>query len=128
MTSPCMDRESKKCTKNFQKLSMEKPIIIHQNILLIKEGMMGKRLFLMKRYTDNRFLVPYNPHLLLKYNCHINVEVCSTVQCVKYLFNYCYKGHYWAMIKMTDIDDSVNNDGDNENFDYDEIKQFLNTR
>ena len=28
------------------------------------------------------------------------------------------------MIKMTDIDYSVNNDGENENFDYDEIKQF----
>ena len=32
------------------------------------------------------------------------------------------------MIKMTDNDYSVNNDGETENFDYDEIKQFLNTR
>ena len=32
------------------------------------------------------------------------------------------------MIKITDIDYLVNNDGENKNFDYDEIKQFLNTR
>ena len=32
------------------------------------------------------------------------------------------------MIKMTDIGYSVNNNAENENFDYDEIKQFLNTR
>ena len=52
------------------------------------------------KVADNRFVVPYNPYLLLKFNSHINVEVCSTVQCIKYLFKYCYKGHDYAFIKM----------------------------
>ncbi|XP_031125091.1 uncharacterized protein LOC116027528 [Ipomoea triloba] len=26
---------------------------------------------------DNRWIVPYNPQLLLKFDCHINVEVCE---------------------------------------------------
>ena len=42
---------------------------------------------------DNRWVVPYNPYLLLKYNAYINVEICSTVSAVKYLYKYVYKGH-----------------------------------
>jgi len=37
-------------------------------------------------------VVPYNPWLLLKYNCHINVEVCSSIKSIKYLYKYVYKG------------------------------------
>ncbi len=38
---------------------------------------------------DNRWVVPYNPYLTMRYQCHINVEVCSSIMAVKYL----YKGH-----------------------------------
>ena len=41
---------------------------------------------------DNRWVVPYNPFLLHKYQCHMNVEVCATVQAVKYIHKYVYKG------------------------------------
>jgi hypothetical protein len=40
----------------------------------------------------NRDVVPYNPHLTQKYNCHINVEICSNISVVKYLYKYIYKG------------------------------------
>ena len=131
MTSPCMDRETKKCTKNFPKAFNEKTDYNTTGYPIYRRRNDGKKIVFnekSKRYADNRFVVPYNPYLLLKYNCHINVEVCSTVQCVKYLFKYCYEGHDCAMIKKTDNDYSVNNDGETENFDSDEIKQFLNTR
>jgi hypothetical protein len=49
---------------------------------------------------DNRHIVPYNPALLLKYKAHINVEICSTISAVKYLYKYCYKGHDRAMFSM----------------------------
>jgi hypothetical protein len=38
-------------------------------------------------------VVPYNSYLSLLFNCHINVEVCTSVAAVKYLYKYVYKGH-----------------------------------
>ena len=34
---------------------------------------------------DNRWVVPYNRYLFLKYSGHINVEICSSLMSVKYL-------------------------------------------
>ncbi|XP_022895478.1 uncharacterized protein LOC111409696 [Olea europaea var. sylvestris] len=41
---------------------------------------------------DNRWVVPYHPYILAKYDCHINVEI-SSVKAVKYLYKYVYKGY-----------------------------------
>jgi hypothetical protein len=41
---------------------------------------------------DNRHVVPYNLWLSTKYDAHINVEICSSVTAVKYLYKYVYKG------------------------------------
>ncbi|QRV95937.1 ATP-dependent DNA helicase PIF1 [Ceratobasidium sp. AG-Ba] len=41
---------------------------------------------------DNRNVVPYSPYLCRKFNCHINVETCSGIGAVKYIFKYVYKG------------------------------------
>jgi hypothetical protein len=39
----------------------------------------------------------YNPYLTMQYQCHINVEVCSFIMAVKYLYKYVYKGHDRAL-------------------------------
>jgi hypothetical protein len=49
---------------------------------------------------DNSWVVPYNPYLTLKYNAHINLELCSTVKSVKYLYKYIYKGYDCANIEL----------------------------
>jgi hypothetical protein len=58
--------------------------------------------------------VPYNPGLLMRYNCHINVEACSSIKAVKYLFKYVYKGHDQASISVNadkhERDDGVINE------------------
>ncbi|KAK9665852.1 hypothetical protein RND81_14G140800 [Saponaria officinalis] len=35
---------------------------------------------------NNGWVIPYNPYLLALFDCHIKVEVCSTIQAVKYLY------------------------------------------
>jgi hypothetical protein len=41
---------------------------------------------------DNNWVAPYNPYLSKKYQAHINIEVRSGVQAVKYIHGYVYKG------------------------------------
>ncbi|GBN69615.1 hypothetical protein AVEN_25777-1 [Araneus ventricosus] len=53
-----------------------------------------------KYSIDNRWVVPYNPWLIKKFNAHINVEVCALVKSVKYLYKYVYKGHDAASVKI----------------------------
>lgn len=51
---------------------------------------------------NNRRIVSYNPYLNLKINCHITVEVCTSMKSVKYLFKYVYKGHDCVNIEITE--------------------------
>ena len=68
--------------------------------------------------------VPYNPSLLLKYNAHINVEICSTVSAVKYLYKYVYKGHDRAIVEFHAGDSTINSRPKG----VDEIANYLEAR
>ena len=71
---------------------------------------------------DNRWVVPYNPHLLRAFDCHINVEACSSIKSVKYLFKYVYKGHDRASIVARE---SIQADKEES---IDEIKAYRDAR
>lgn len=45
-------------------------------------------------------MVPYNRDLLVKYQCHINIEICCHAMSIKYLFKYCLKGHDRATVEI----------------------------
>ena len=36
--------------------------------------------------------MPYKPRLLAKYRCHLDVEICTYIKSVKYLYKYTCKG------------------------------------
>ena len=59
------------------------------------------------------WVVPHNVFLATKYNCHINVEVVSSIKAVKYLYKYVYKGPDRCTIEIGPVD---------------EIKQFMDAR
>ena len=60
------------------------------------------------RVIDNSWITPYSPYLMLKYECHLNVEVCFSVESVKYLYKYVYKGPDRAMVATLASGEDVN--------------------
>ncbi|KAH9959887.1 hypothetical protein BGW80DRAFT_1183112, partial [Lactifluus volemus] len=58
-------------------------------------------------------IVPYNPFLLFKYNCHINVEYLVSFTSTKYITKYIYKGPDCVTILLIRGD---------------EIKQYLSSK
>ncbi|POG80114.1 hypothetical protein GLOIN_2v1426683, partial [Rhizophagus irregularis DAOM 181602=DAOM 197198] len=45
-------------------------------------------------------------YFTIKYNCHINVEIYSSITAIKYLFKYVYKGHDCATVEI--VNDEIN--------------------
>ncbi|XP_074313659.1 uncharacterized protein LOC141648846 [Silene latifolia] len=79
----------------------------------------GKTTPIRGHKMDNRWVIPYNPYLLALFDCHLNVEVCSTMHAVKYLYKYIYKGHDRISFSVTDSNDPKT---------VDEISQFQSGR
>ncbi len=87
---------------------------------------------------DNRWVVPYNPYLTMWYQCHINVEVCSSITTVKYLYKYVYKGHGHALVVVQPEARALpaaapqaiagGADGNNVLATRDEVQNYLNGR
>ena len=98
-----------------------------------------KIIFSSQKIADNRFVVPYNPYLLPKVRCHINIEVCNTVKFIKYLFKYFYKGPVTATICLSNSENAIEDHADisirniasectTNTLNYDEIEQYVFTR
>lgn len=56
---------------------------------------------------DNRWVVPYNAVLLRIFVAHINVELCNSVKCIKYLCKYVNKGSDQAAFTLENKFDEV---------------------
>ncbi|XP_069588366.1 uncharacterized protein, partial [Ranitomeya imitator] len=112
--SPCMDLG--KCTKGFPK-DLQPRTIIAKDAYPTYRRHFGPSFQHHSNMIDNSWVVPYNPFLLLKYKCHINVEVCGSIQAVKYLFKYVYKGHDKANLEICQT-----------NIQHDETHQFMDSR
>ncbi|KAH9100635.1 hypothetical protein Ae201684P_006830 [Aphanomyces euteiches] len=114
MIHKCSDRclENGKCKKNFPKAYCDETSI----------GSDGYPLYRRRRssaerpseYT-NQYVIPYCPTLSAMFDCHINVEACTSISAVKYLYKYIFKG-------------SDRSDFQLESSKLDEIKQYQDAR
>lgn len=49
----------------------------------------------------NSWVATYNPYLLKRFNCHINVAVVDSYQAIKYLFKYFFKSPESVVVERT---------------------------
>ncbi|XP_019153903.1 PREDICTED: uncharacterized protein LOC109150447 [Ipomoea nil] len=89
--SPCMVKD--RCSKHFPKKFMESSVIDSSGYPIYRRKDDDRTIMKSGVELDNRFVVPHNRYLLLKYRAHINVEWCSQSQSIKYLFKYVNKGN-----------------------------------
>ncbi|XP_044761985.1 uncharacterized protein LOC123319187 [Coccinella septempunctata] len=113
--SPCMEV----CSKRYPKLFSERTLI-DRGTPIYRRRDDGRTATLMRNnisyQVDNRDVVPYNPYLSMKYECHINIEVITSVGAVKYVFKYINKRPDAAVLQVRD------------EFVFDEIKAYIDSR
>lgn len=119
LNSQCM--KDGKCTKKYPKDFNEETVQNCNGYPLYRRRNNGVTAQKGVHQVDNRDIVPYSPFLSLKYDAHINVEICCSIRSVKYLFKYIYKGYDSASIEF------INADGDKCMM-YDEITSYINMR
>ena len=107
----CQKKNANQCNKNFPKAFQAKTTLDSESYPKYRRR---EQKPVIMRYAGkeipvtNRYVVPYNPYLLLKFNAHVNVEVCNTVSAVKYLYKYIYKGYDRAIVKLDHLDEISN--------------------
>ena len=99
---PCM--KDGKCTKKFPKQFQKETTVDPDNNYAIyrrrspEDGGLQFVCPKTNRVIDNSWVVPYSPFLCLRFNCHINVEICTSPKASKYLHKYVTKGSDRAMV------------------------------
>ena len=115
--APCM--KDGKCSKGFPKEFQSRTIENSKSgNPLYRRRNNGSVVLKNGTELDNRWVVPFSPILLQKYNAHLNVEMCNSITAIKYLYKYVYKGHDRASIQL-----------ESESGEHvDEIKQYIDCR
>ena len=53
---------------------------------------MEKNVIYSNKLQDNRWVVPHNAKLLKKFKWHLNIEICSSMKALEYLYTNTCKG------------------------------------
>ncbi|XP_070013553.1 uncharacterized protein [Nicotiana sylvestris] len=117
-TNSCMKKNGL-CKFNYPKSFAEQTAKGSDSYPIYKRRNTGEVVKVREQYLDNSWVVPYNAFLLGKFNCHMNVEVCSDIKVVKYIYKYICKGHDKIAFYVH------NNDTNKE---IDEIKEYQSAR
>jgi len=101
--APCM--QDGNCSKSFPKQYQEETVVSENGHYIYRRHNNGNGYVDDKtglRVTNER-VVPHNIYLLMKYQCHMNVEACASIGSVKYL----HKGSDMAIVMLENVDEYI---------------------
>ena len=108
----CRDSETGLCRHNFPQSFCEETGYFPNGRVQWKRPEDASAIFINPHFRlspyrdtavyDNRDVVPYNPALLLKYDCHVFLDICaSKMASMHYLFVYLMKGEDRASLLLS---------------------------
>ncbi|XP_037474121.1 uncharacterized protein LOC119350347 [Triticum dicoccoides] len=115
--SPCMEKHM--CSNYFPKEFCDETIVDEDNFPRYRRRDNGRQIDKGGVKLNNGSVVPYNKDLLVKFQAHINVELCNRYMSIKYLFKDIRQGDNQATALVEETDQSKHND---------EIKMYLRCR
>ena len=111
--SPCMKevilpngRKDKVCSKNYPREFLKETQTDRDGYPLYRRRSPedGGHSTTKNSFTiDNRWVVPYCKVLSDTFDCHINIESCSSIKCIKYVCKYINKGTDMATFSLQNI-------------------------
>nr|GEZ78648.1 DNA helicase PIF1, ATP-dependent [Tanacetum cinerariifolium] len=116
------------CNRNFSKPYCDKTYIDKDGFVYYRRRDTEIQVQRQNVCLDNRYVVPYNTALCLRYYAHINVEYCGWTMLIKYLFKYISKGTDRVIANVTR---PLPNDSSTSNattIQIDEIKNYAEAR
>ncbi|CAH9128946.1 unnamed protein product, partial [Cuscuta epithymum] len=119
--APCMVDD--RCSKHFPKRFVDHTTLDEDGYPVYRRRHDQRTISKNGVELDNRYVVPHNRYLLLKYAAHINVEWCNQSRSIKYLFKYVNKGNDRITAAFYQ---SAN--GENADDNVDEVKMYYDCR
>jgi hypothetical protein len=107
----CLDNG--KCKKHFPKSFSEQTVMNDNGYPEYARPDNGRTILKGETTFTNKDVVPHSRQLLAEFDCHINVEVCASINSVKYIHKYIYKGPDRATLQTQG---------------HDEVKAYLDSR
>lgn len=94
MVHTCGERCLKdgKCSQGYPKPFQPHTSVSNEGYPLYARPDDGRSYEVRGTVISNQWIVPYNPWLTAKYNCHINVECLASFATLKYVNKYIHKG------------------------------------
>jgi hypothetical protein len=117
------------CNKGFPKDFCEESRMGEDGYIRYKRPNNGEFVVKDGKRLHNNFVVPFSPYLLQRFKCHINVERCNSLQGIKYLYKYVYKGYDKCDMSLAYVSKKDAEHGTRaEQFTVDEVQKHLDYR